>query len=128
MVTPAIRRYNFLYYMTIEFLKQPLRRYKSVILTPYVVKLYIAKLRSFILTVCQAVAKRINQLLTEKNMTQYRLEKESGIQHGTMNSIMSARNKGIELNTVMMIAAGFNMTIREFGNRMTFRSVCSPIS
>lgn len=31
-----------------------------------------------------------------------------------MNSIMSARNKGIELNTVMMIAAGFNMTAIEF--------------
>lgn len=122
MVTPVIRRYNFLYYMTIEFLKQPLRRYKSVILTPYVVKLYIAKLRSFILTVCQAVAKRINQLLIEKNMTQYRLEKESGIQHGTMNSIMSARNKGIELNTVMMIAAGFNMTVIEFLDDPIFES------
>ena len=57
-----------------------------------------------------------------KNMTQYRLEKESGIQHGTMISIMSARNKGIELNTVMMIAAGFNMTVIEFLDEPIFES------
>ena len=63
------------------------------------------------MTICQAVAKRINQLLMEKKMTQYRLEQDSGIQHGTMNGIMSARNKGIELNTVMMIARGFKMTV-----------------
>ena len=66
------------------------------------------------MTVCQAVAKRINKLLIERKMTQYRLEQESGIQHGTMNGIMSARNKGIELNTVMMIARGFSMTVTEF--------------
>ncbi len=66
------------------------------------------------MTVCQAVAKRVNKLLQEKNMSQYRLEKNSGIQHGTMNSIMSAKNKGIELNTVMMIARGFKMTLLEF--------------
>lgn len=66
------------------------------------------------MTVCQAVAKRINQLLTERKMTRYRLEQNSGIQHGTMNGIMSARNKGIELNTVMMIARGFSMTVTEF--------------
>ena len=63
------------------------------------------------MTVSQAVAKRINRLLTERKMTQYRLEQNSGIQHGTMNGIMSARNKGIELNTVMMIARGFSMTV-----------------
>ena len=66
------------------------------------------------MTVCQAVAKRVNQLLIEKKMTQYRLEQNAGIQHGTMNGIMSARNKGIELNTVIMIAHGFKMTVIEF--------------
>ena len=66
------------------------------------------------MNVCQAVAKRVNQLLIEKKMTQYRLEQNAGIQHGTMNGIMSARNKGIELNTVIMIARGFKMTVIEF--------------
>lgn len=66
------------------------------------------------MTVCQAVAKRVNQLLIERKMTQYRLEQNAGIQHGTMNGIMSARNKGIELNTVIMIARGFKMTVIDF--------------
>ena len=39
-----------------------------------------------------------------------------------MNSIMSARNKGIELNTVMMIDAGFNMTVIEFLDDPIFES------
>lgn len=66
------------------------------------------------MTICQAVAKRINGLLTERKMSQYRLEKNSGIQHGTMNGIMSAKNKGIELNTVIMIAKGFGLSVIEF--------------
>ena len=66
------------------------------------------------MTLCQAVAKRVNKLLKERNMSQYMLEQNSGIQHGTMNGIMSAKNKGIELNTVMMIARGFSMTVLEF--------------
>lgn len=74
------------------------------------------------MTICQAVAKRINQLLIERKMTQYRLEQDSRIQHGTMNGIMSARNKGIELNTVMMIARGFKMTVIEFLDDPIFMS------
>lgn len=74
------------------------------------------------MTVCQAVAIRVKALLKEKHMTQYRLEKQSGIQHGTMNGIMSAKNRGIELNTVMMIARGFQMTVLEFLNDPIFMS------
>ncbi len=55
-------------------------------------------------------------------MTQYRLEQDSGIQHGTMNGIMSAKNRGIELNTVMMIARGFRMTVLEFLDDPVFAS------
>ena len=74
------------------------------------------------MTVCQAVAKRVNELLIERNMTQYRLEQNSGIQHGTMNSIMRAKNKGVELNTVMMIARGFKMSVIEFLDDPIFKS------
>ena len=56
------------------------------------------------MTVSTAVAKRISQLLNEKGMTQYRLEQESGIQHGSMQCIMNGRNKTVTLSTVMMLA------------------------
>ena len=45
------------------------------------------------MTVSEAVARRISNLLKERNMTQYRLEKNSNIQHGTMQCIMNGRNK-----------------------------------
>ena len=66
------------------------------------------------MTVNDAVAKRIATLLKEKNMSQYRLEQESGIQHGSMQCIMNGRNKTVTLSTVIMLAKGFGMSITEF--------------
>ncbi|MBR7136201.1 MAG: helix-turn-helix transcriptional regulator, partial [Clostridia bacterium] len=55
-----------------------------------------------------------SQLLAERKMTQYRLEQLSGIQHGHMQWIMSGKSKTVTLSTVMMVANGFGMTVREF--------------
>ena len=66
------------------------------------------------MTVNDAVAKRISKLLSEKGMSQYRLEQESGIQHGSMQCIMNGRNKTVTLSTVIMLARGFNMSLTEF--------------
>ncbi len=66
------------------------------------------------MTVNDAVAKRVAKLLHENNMSQYRLEQESGIQHGSMQCIMNGRNKTVTLSTVMMLARGFKMTLTEF--------------
>lgn len=66
------------------------------------------------MTVNDAVATRILQLLPQKNMTQYRLEQQSGIQHGHMQWILNRKSKTVTLSTVMMIANGFGMTVLEF--------------
>ena len=66
------------------------------------------------MTVNDAVAMRISKLLREKNMSQYRLEQESGIQHGSMQCIMNGRNKTVTLSTVIMLAKGFRMPLSEF--------------
>ena len=66
------------------------------------------------MTVCQAVSTRIKALLNERQMSQYRLEQKSGIQHGVMNRIIKCNNKGIELGTIIKIANGFSMTLLEF--------------
>ncbi len=66
------------------------------------------------MTVNDAVAKRITALLKEKNMSQYRLEQNSGIQHGSMQCIMNGRNKTVTLSTVILLAKGFGMTPDEF--------------
>lgn len=74
------------------------------------------------MTINDAVAKRIFALLKEKNMNQYRLEQESGIQHGSMWCIMNGRNKTVTLSTVMMLARGFHMSLIEFLDDDIFRS------
>ena len=68
------------------------------------------------MTVNDAVAFRINKLLKEKNMSQYRLEQESGIQHGSMQCIMNGRNKTVTLSTLLMLANGFKISLIEFLN------------
>ena len=74
------------------------------------------------MTVNNAVAKRIAALLKEKNMSQYRLEQKSGIQHGSMQCIMNGRNKTVTLSTVIMIARGFGISLSEFLNDDIFAS------
>ena len=74
------------------------------------------------MTVNDAVAKRITKLLQEKGMSQYRLEQESGIQHGSMQCIMNGRNKTVTLSTVIMLARGFDMSLTEFLDDDLFRN------
>lgn len=74
------------------------------------------------MTVNDAVAKRVLQLLKERNMSQYRLEQESGIQHGSMQCIMNGRNKTVTLSTVILLAKGLGMTVSEFLDSEIFLS------
>lgn len=74
------------------------------------------------MTVNNAVAKRILSLLQQKHITQYRLEQESGIQHGSMQCIINGRNKTVTLSTVMMLARGFKISLIEFLDDEIFQS------
>lgn len=74
------------------------------------------------MNVNQAVAKRIELLLKERNMTQYRLEQKSGVLHGSLACIMKGRNKTVTLSTLYMVAKGFDMTIVDFLNHEIFLS------
>ena len=74
------------------------------------------------MTVNDAVAKRIINLLKEKAMTQYRLEQNSGVYHGAMDRILSGRNQTVTLTTIYKLARGFDMTLLEFLDDDLFRS------
>ena len=74
------------------------------------------------MTVNDAVAIRIIKLLQEKGITQYRLEQNSGIRHGSMQCIVNGRNKTVTLSTVMLVAKGFGMTLNEFLDDEIFSS------
>ena len=66
------------------------------------------------MTVNKAVALRISELLYKNNMTQYRLEKNSGISHSRLGCIMKEKNKTVTLSTIILLAQGFNISLIEF--------------
>lgn len=72
------------------------------------------------MTISKAVSIRINELLKENKMTQYKLEQKTGISHDTIKSIMKGKAKGVNLKTVIAIADGFDMTVHEFLNNDLF--------
>ena len=69
-----------------------------------------------------AVALRISNILRERNMSQYRLEKNIAMPHNTMKALMGERNNGVNLKTVMLIVRGLGMTAAEFFNDPIFEN------
>lgn len=64
--------------------------------------------------ISEAVALRIKELLKEKGITQYRLERKMGLSHDTVKSIMKGKTRGVNLKTVLVISEGLDMTASEF--------------
>lgn len=73
------------------------------------------------MTINDAVAMRILKLLKERQISQYRLEQDSGIAHGAMDRILNSQNRTVTLTTVYRLARGFDMTVEEFMNDDVFR-------
>ena len=71
--------------------------------------------------ISKAVSLRISDLLIEKNMSQYKLEKEAGLSHETLKSIMKGKAKGVNLKTIIAISYGFNISVSEFLNCEYFK-------
>ncbi len=69
-----------------------------------------------------AVAMRISNILRQKNMSQYRLEKNIAMPHNTMKTLMGERNQSVNLRTVMQIIKGLEMTAAEFFDDPLFES------
>jgi len=70
----------------------------------------------------QAVAKRVQDLLKKYDKTQYRLAKDTLISHNTMTSIVNAKNKTANLNSIFLICRAFGITVDEFFNDPIFKS------
>ena len=62
----------------------------------------------------EAVSIRVRNILKERNMTQYRLEQNSGVNHSTMKAFLNNRYKSCNLTTIVLIVRAFGMTIQEF--------------
>ncbi len=65
-------------------------------------------------TVNKALQLRIQELLKEKKITQYRLAMNSGVSHSTLKNIIHNTVDDNLLSTVILLAGGFDMTVSEF--------------
>jgi len=70
-----------------------------------------------------ALALRIQELLSEKNMTRYRLAINSGLTHSTLKNIIHETVKDNLLSTTILIAGGFDMTVSEFFDSPLFDEI-----
>lgn len=68
----------------------------------------------------RAVALRLTNILREKKMSLYKLEKIVAMPHNTMKTIMAERNSGVNLKTVALIVRGLDMSLSEFFNDPIF--------
>lgn len=71
----------------------------------------------------EAVAKRIKEILKERNLTQYALFKLTGVPQSTLSTIISGEIQTVKLSTIYEICSGLNMEFTEFFNRDYFKLV-----
>ena len=66
------------------------------------------------MTLNKAFAMRLTNILVDKNISKYALEKESGLSHSALRHIFNERNKEVKLSTIARVAQALNMTLDEF--------------
>ena len=71
-------------------------------------------------TVTEVVVRRIKEILSEKGLSIYRLEKNTAMSHNTMQTLMRADNNSVNLKTVLLIILGLGITTAEFFNSPMF--------
>lgn len=71
-------------------------------------------------SVNHALALRIEELLKQKKMTQYRLAMNSRVTHSTLKNIIHETVKDNLLSTTILMAGGFDMTVSEFWDSPLF--------
>ena len=68
------------------------------------------------MTLNKAFAIRITKILNERNISKYKLEKESGLTHSALRYIFNEINSDVKFSTICKVVNAFNMTLEEFFN------------
>ncbi len=72
------------------------------------------------MTLNQAFAIRVREILKMKKMTQYRLEQETGIYHSSMNAILNNKVKASNFKSIALIIRALGLSITEFFESSVF--------
>lgn len=62
----------------------------------------------------KAFALKVSKLLNERNISKYRLEKETGITHSALRYIFNEANADIRFSTICKVVAFFGLTLPQF--------------
>ena len=68
----------------------------------------------------RAFAIRLSKLLTQKNMSKYRLEKESGLTHSALRYIFNEVNGDVKGSTIVKVCGALGVSLVEFFNDEVF--------
>jgi len=66
------------------------------------------------MNVCKAVLKRIREIADSKNISLYKLQKDSGIPEGTFLSLIYGNRKGVNLTTLLQLIQTLEISAKEF--------------
>lgn len=72
------------------------------------------------MTLNKAFALRVSELLIEKKMSKYALEKKTGITHSALRYIFNEVNSDVRFSTIVKVVDAFDMTLAEFFNNSIF--------
>ena len=62
----------------------------------------------------EAIGKKVDNLLKERNLSQYYLYKYGGIPRTTINDVVNVRKKRVSTDTIYQICATLNISLEEF--------------
>lgn len=62
----------------------------------------------------RAFALRLSNLLVEKKMSKYKLEKETGLTHSALRYIFNEVNADVKFSTIVKVCAALDVTLTEF--------------
>lgn len=71
----------------------------------------------------EAIGKRVENLLKERNLTQYYLYKTGGIPRTTINDVVNVRKKRVSTDTIYQICSTLNLSLKEFFDDHMFENL-----
>lgn len=68
----------------------------------------------------EAVSQRLQELLKERDMTQYQLSMKSGVPKSTIGNVVNCMYDSVKLRIIHELCQGMNLNISEFFNSPIF--------
>ena len=64
---------------------------------------------------------RLSNLLIERNISKYRLEKETGISHSALRYIFNEVNSDVKFSTIVKVCEALKISLQDFFNDDLFK-------